>query len=92
MAQLKADGVSIWVIQPKPSPKEFGYWKHADRFLGFWAEKCPQDDEATIDRMNQFIAEWRAQAHRPTLLFIDEGLMLEAKFPKWFRDDLKAQS
>lgn len=91
MARLKADGVSIWVIQPKPSLKELGYWKHADRFLGFWAEKCPQDDEATIVKMNQFIEEWRAQAHRPTLLFIDEGLMLEAKFPKWFKADLKAQ-
>ncbi|MFM2430616.1 MAG: hypothetical protein RLZZ511_1829 [Cyanobacteriota bacterium] len=91
MAQLKAQGVSIWIIQPKPSPQELGYWKHADRFLGFWAEKCLQDDEATVAKLNQFIDEWRAQIHRPTLLFIDEGLMLEAKFPKWFKADFKAE-
>lgn len=91
MALLKQHGVTIWVIQPKPSPQELAYWKHADRFLGFWAESLPQDDEAMIDRMTTFIQEWRSQVHRPTLLFIDEGLMLEAKFPKWFKNDFKAQ-
>jgi hypothetical protein len=82
---------AVWVIQPKPAYQELGYWKQVDRFLGIKLEGTQKDDETIAMQLTQFFLEWRAQAHRPCILIVDELVMLRALQPKWFNDFLTAQ-
>lgn len=61
-------GASVWVIQPKPTPGELGYWKQADRFLGFYIEDYETDDPTIAEKLTTFFKEWRANPTRPTIL------------------------
>ena len=82
---------AVWVIQPKPATHELGYWKQCDRFLGIKLEGTEKDDASIAIQLTQFFLEWRAQPHRPTILVIDELVMLKALQPKWCSDFLTAQ-
>lgn len=82
---------AVWVIQPKPATHELGYWKQCDRFLGIKLEGTEKNDAAIAIQLTQFFLEWRAQAHRPCILIIDELVMLKALQPKWCDDFLTAQ-
>lgn len=79
-------GASIWVIQPKPAPHELGYWKQADRFLGFYVEENEVDEPAIAEKLTTFVREWRANPHRPTILLIDELANLKAMQPTWYKE------
>jgi hypothetical protein len=79
-------GASVWVIQPKPAPHELGYWKQADRFLGFYVEENEVDDPAIAEKLTTFVREWRANPHRPTILLIDELANLKAMQPTWYKE------
>ena len=78
-------GASVWVIQPKPTPGELGYWKQADRFLGFYVEDYEIDDPAIAEQLTTFFREWRSSPSRPTILFIDELAKLKAMQPTWYK-------
>jgi hypothetical protein len=84
-------GASVWVIQPKPAPEELGYWKQADRFLGFYLEDYEVDDPAIADQLTTFIKEWRASPHRPRILLIDELAKVKAMQPTWYKKFLIPQ-
>ncbi len=84
-------GSSVWVIQPKPAPEELGYWKQADRFLGFYLEDYEVDDPAIADQLTTFFKEWRASPHRPTMLIIDELAKIKAMQPTWYKKFLLPQ-
>jgi hypothetical protein len=84
-------GVAVWVIQPKPTLEELGYWKQADRFLGFYVEDYETDDPTIAEKLTTFFKEWRANSHRPTILVIDELRKLKAMQPTWYRDFLVPQ-
>jgi hypothetical protein len=79
-------GAYVAVIQPKPAPQELGYWKQADRFLGFYVEEYAVDDPFIADQLTTFIREWRANSHRPTILVIDELANLKAMQPTWYKE------
>jgi hypothetical protein len=79
-------GASVWVIQPKPAPHELGYWKQADRFLGFYVEEKEVDDPTIAENLTTFVREWRANPHRPTILLIDELANLKAMQPTWYKE------
>ena len=92
IAQAKQQhGVSVWVIQPKPAPGELGYWKQADRFLGFYLEDYEIDDPAIAEQLTTFFKEWRASPHRPTILIIDELVKIKAMQPTWYKKFLLPQ-
>jgi hypothetical protein len=82
---------AVWVIQPKPTPKELGYWKQADRFLGLYLENYPVDDPAIAERLTTFFREWRATSHRPVILVIDELIKIQMMQPKWYKQFLIPQ-
>jgi hypothetical protein len=84
-------GAVVWVIQPKPTLEELGYWKQADRFLGFYVEDYETDDPTIAEKLTTFFKEWRANSHRPTILVIDELRKLKAMQPTWYRDFLVPQ-
>jgi hypothetical protein len=84
-------GASVWVIQPKPAPGELGYWKQADRFLGFYVEDYEIDDPAIADQLTTFFKEWRASPNRPTILVIDELAKIKAMQPTWYKKFLLPQ-
>ncbi len=79
-------GASVWVIQPKPAPDELGYWKQADRFLGFYVEDYEVDEPAIAEKLTTFVREWRASPHRPTILLIDELAKVKAMQPTWYKE------
>lgn len=81
----KLHGASVWVIQPKPTPGELGYWKQADRFLGFYVEDYEIDDPAIAEQLTTFFRAWRSSPGRPTILFIDELAKLKAMQPTWYK-------
>lgn len=82
--------LTVWVIQPKPDPKELGYWEGVDRFWGKQIEFYPVDDETICSEIESFILEWRMQSARPTLLIIDELVKIEAMLPKWYQRNIPA--
>ncbi len=82
---------SVWVIQPKPAPGELGYWKQADRFLGFYVEDYEIDDPAIAEQLTTFFKEWRASPNRPTILVIDELAKIKAMQPTWYKKFLLPQ-
>jgi hypothetical protein len=86
---------TVWLIQPKYVPQEFGYWSDVDRCLGFMAEDyltaSPVEKAKVCDRMTQFLKEWRGQEHRPTILILDELSLLKAIFPDWYGSMLVPQ-
>ncbi len=84
-------GAAVWVLQPKPTPSELGYWKQADRFLGLYLEDYPIDDPAIADKMTAFFMEWRASPSRPILLVIDELVKIQAMQPTWYKKFLIPQ-
>jgi hypothetical protein len=84
-------GASVWVIQPKPAPEELGYWKQADRFLGFYLEEYEVDDPTIAEQLTTFIKEWRASPHRPRILLIDELAKVKAMQPTWYKKFLIPQ-
>ncbi|MBF2079842.1 MAG: hypothetical protein IGR76_15315 [Synechococcales cyanobacterium T60_A2020_003] len=84
-------GVTVWVLQPKPAPTELGYWQQADRFLGINLEDYPKDDETVATELTKFFMQWRSQAHRPTLLIVDELVKIQAMQPKWYKSQLIPQ-
>ena len=86
----KQKGVSVWVIQPKPAAKELGYWQGVDRFLPIMLEDYDVNSADVADSMRQFIRDWRAQQHRPTILIIDELVKIQACQPKFY-EWLKSQ-
>lgn len=57
--RFKAKGFTVWVLQPKPAPAEFAYWKCADRFLGIDLENYQRDSEGITEVMQSFFFEWR---------------------------------
>ena len=87
----KLHGASVWVIQPKPTPGELGYWKQADRFLGFYVEDYEIDDPAIAEKLTTFFRAWRSSPNRPTILFIDELAKLKAMQPTWYKKFLIPQ-
>ena len=92
IAQAKQQhGTSVWVIQPKPAPGELGYWKQADRFLGFYVEDYEIDDPAIAEQLTTFFKEWRASPIRPTILIIDELVKIKAMQPTWYKKFLLPQ-
>lgn len=84
-------GVMVWMIQPKPHRDELGYWQECDRFLGLNLEDFDKNDDQVATQLTEFFLEWRAQAHRPVILIIDELVKLQAMQPKWYKDFLIPQ-
>jgi hypothetical protein len=84
-------GASVWVLQPKPTPSELGYWKQADRFLGIYLEDYEIDDPAIAEKMTAFFREWRSAPGRPTMLVIDELVKIQAMQPTWYKKFLIPQ-
>ena len=81
----------VWVIQPKPHPKETGYWDGVDFFWGEMIEDA-LGDANEIDRISkkltQIIKDWRKAPQQKKLLIIDEGVKLQSVLKKWFYDFL----
>lgn len=87
---VKDRGVSVWVLQPKPSPQELCYWDGVDRFLPIMLENYDIDSPDIAQQMKDFVFEWRAQQHRPTVLIVDELVKIQACQPKLY-EWLKSQ-
>ncbi len=86
----KQKGCSVWVLQPKPSDKELGYWQGCDRFLPIMLENYDIDSLDVAQQIRDFVMEWRSQQHRPTVLIIDEMVKIQACQPKLY-EWLKSQ-
>ena len=84
-------GAAVWVLQPKPTPSELGYWKQADRFLGVYLEDYEIDDPAIAERLTAFFRDWRAAPARPNILVIDELVKIQAMQPTWYKKFLLPQ-
>jgi hypothetical protein len=91
--RFKAKGFTVWVLQPKPAPAEFAYWKCTDRFLGIDLENYQRDSEGITEVMQSFFFEWRQQntSETPSILVIDELVKIQALMPKFYRDFLIPQ-
>ncbi len=91
--RFKVKGFTVWVLQPKPAPAEFAYWKCADRFLGIDLENYQRDSEGITEVMQSFFFEWRQQntSETPSILVIDELVKIQALMPKFYRDFLIPQ-
>jgi hypothetical protein len=91
--RFKAKGFTVWVLQPKPAPAEFAYWKCADRFLGIDLENYQRDSEGITEVMQDFFFKWRQQntSETPSILVIDELVKIQALMPKFYRDFLIPQ-
>lgn len=88
-------GASVWLIQPKYVPQEFGYWEGVDQCFGFMAEDYLSATQKKKDELCgeiiQFIHAWRKESHRPSILIFDELSLMKAVFKSWYEAHLVPQ-